>query len=164
MKNLLHAIVSSWVLLSPALLVAATNSASFDRPLVFEPNVGQAPSQVSWTARGQGYQLYLTETGASIVIAEPVPASADSSTNPKRGTRLQGLPKARMSVVGMNLGGSRPWNTVEGLEPTGGVSNYLVGPQKDWHKGIPQYGRVQVKGRLRRHRPGLLWSRSRYGI
>jgi hypothetical protein len=145
MKNLLYAIANIWLLLSPVLLLAHTNSASFDRPLVFEPNVGQAPPQVSWTARGQGYQLYLTKTGASIVLAEPVPASPDSSTNPKRGTRLQGLPQARMSVVGMNLGGSRPWNTVEGLEPTGGVSNYLVGPQKNWHKGIPQYGRVQVK-------------------
>jgi len=146
MKNLLRAIVSSWVLLSPALLVAATHSASFDRPLVFEPNVGQAPSQVSWTARGQGYQLYLTGSGASIVLAEPVPpSSANSSTKPKPGSRLKGLPEARMSVVGMNLGGSRPWNAVEGLEPTGGVSNYLLGPQKEWHKGIPQYGRVRVK-------------------
>jgi Beta-propeller repeat len=146
MKNLLRAIVSGWVLLSPALLVAAPNSASFDRPLVFEPNVGQAPSQVSWTARGQGYELYLTGSGASIVLAEPVPVSAaDSSINSKPSVRPQGLPKARMSVVGMNLGGSRPWNAVEGLEPTGGISNYLVGPQKDWHKGIPQYGRVRVK-------------------
>src|ERR1700733_8235425 len=146
MKNLLSAIVSGWVLLSPALLVAATHSASFDRPLVFEPNVGQAPSQVSWTERGQGYHLYLTGSAASIVRAEPVPASAaNSSTKPKPGPRLKGLPEARMSVVGMNLGGSRPWNAVEGLEPTGGVSNYLVGPQKDWHAGIPQYGRVRVK-------------------
>src|SRR5580704_12357390 len=110
MKNLLRAIVSGWVLMSPALLVAAASSAAptstpFDRPLVFEPNVGQAPSQVSWTARGQGYQLYLTGSGASIVMAEPLPASAaDSPAMPKPATRLQGLPKARMSVVGMNLG------------------------------------------------------------
>jgi Beta-propeller repeat len=151
MKTPLRAIVSSWVLLSPALLVAAPNSDAptsilFDRPLVFEPNLGQSPSQVFWTARGQGYQLYLTGSGASIVLAEPVPASAaDSSINAKPGGRPQGLPKARMSIVGMNLGGSHAWNAVEGLEPTGGVSNYLVGPQKDWHKGIPQYGRVRVK-------------------
>jgi hypothetical protein len=151
MKNLLRAIVSGWVLLSPALLVAASNSASptstsFDRPLVFEPNLGQSPSQVSWTARGQGYQLYLTGSGASIVLAEPAPASAaDSSINSAPGARPQGLPKARMSVVGMNLAGSHAWSSVEGQEPTGGVSNYLVGPQKDWHKGIPQYGRVRVK-------------------
>ena len=151
MKTLLRAIVGCWVLLSPALLVAAPNSAAptstpFDRPLVFEPNLGQSPSQVSWTARGQGYQLYLTGSGASIVLAEPVPASAaDSLINAKPGARPHGLPKARMSVVGMNLGGSHAWNAVEGLEPTGGVSNYLVGPQKDWHKGIPQYGRVRVK-------------------
>src|SRR6202161_4151976 len=124
MKPQLRAIVSSWVLLSPALLVAAPNSAaptstSFDRPLVFEPNLGQSPSQVSWTARGQGYQLYLTGSGASIVLAEPVPASAaDSSINSAPGARPQGLPKARMSVVGMNLAGSHAWSSVEGQEPT----------------------------------------------
>ena len=82
MKKLLRAIVSGWALRSPALLVAASTSTSFDWPLVFEPNLGQSPSQVSWTARGQGYQLYLTGSGASIVLAEPVPASAaDSSIN-----------------------------------------------------------------------------------
>src|SRR3984957_15227403 len=144
MKNLLHAIVSSWVLLSPALLVAATHSTSFDRPLVFEPNVGQAPSQVSWTARGQGYQLYLTGSGASIVMAEPLPRSAVDHSFPIPGRRLGAL-QAKVSVVGMKLDGSHMWNAVEGLEPTGGVSNYLVGPEKDWHKGIPQYGRVRVK-------------------
>lgn len=142
---LLRAVLGAWVL-SPALLVAAPTSAPFDRPLVFEPNVGQAPSQVSWTARGQGYQLYLTGSGASIVLAEPAPTStADASTKPKPGTRLQGLSGAGKSVVSMNLAGSRPWNSVEGIQPTGGVSNYLVGPQKNWHQGIPQYGRVRVK-------------------
>jgi Beta-propeller repeat len=146
MKTSLRAVVYYWVLLVPSFLLAAPNSTHFDRPLVFEPNLGQAPSQVSWTARGQGYQLYLTGSGASIVLAEPVPASAaDSSMNPKPGTRLQGLAKARVSVVGMNLGGSHAWSSVEGQEPTGGISNYLVGPQKDWHRGIPQYSRVRVK-------------------
>src|SRR3984885_8533468 len=130
-------VISCSLLLSPALLVAAPTSASFERPLVFEPNVGQAPSQVSWTARGQGYQLYLTGSGSSIVLAGPAPVSVpDSSTNRKPGARLQGLPSARRSVVDMKLSGSHAWNAVEGMEPTGGVTNYLVGPQKDWPQGI----------------------------
>ena len=77
---------------------------------------------------------------------------------PKPGTRLQGLPKARMSVVGMNLGGSRPWNAVEGLEPTGGVSNYLVGPEKDW-TGYSPIRPSSGERCLRWNRPGLLPSR-----
>ena len=52
--------------LSPALLAAAPSPAAFDRPLAFEPNLGQAPGQFSWTARGQGYQLFLTSSGLSI--------------------------------------------------------------------------------------------------
>jgi hypothetical protein len=149
-KNFLRAIAFCMAILCRIVLAATSNSASFDRPLVFEPNLGQAPAQVSWTARGQGYQLYLTSTGASIVVAEPVaqPAAADASLTAGRpGSRPVGLLKSRVSVVGMNLSGSHAWSAVEGLEPTGSVANYLRGKdQRDWHTGIPQYGRVRVKG------------------
>jgi Beta-propeller repeat len=73
-------------------------------------------------------------------------AAAPASFPGKPGTQLSALPKARVSVVGMTLAGSHPWNSVEGLEPTGGVSNYLIGNRNDWHSGIPQYARVRVKG------------------
>ena len=131
-------------------LGAPSSSAPFERPLVFEPNLGQAPAQVSWTARGSGYELYLTSTGASIVTAEPVaaPPTASPSSIPGRpGGRPSGLLQGRVNVMGMTLAGSHAWTAIEGLEPTGGVSNYLIGQdRKDWHSGIPQYGRVRVKG------------------
>jgi hypothetical protein len=130
-------------------LAATPNPAPFERPLVFEPNLGQSPAQVFWTARGGGYQLYLTSTGASIVLAEPLgefAAAAPASFPGKPGTQLSALPKARVSVIGMTLAGSHSWSSVEGLEPTGGVSNYLIGNRKDWRSGIPQYARVRVKG------------------
>jgi hypothetical protein len=149
-KAILRAMVCCVAIPGPALLAAAPDSVPFDRPLVFEPNLGQAPSQVSWTARGQGYQLYLTASGASIVLAEPVaqPSGDRPSFGADRpGLQKKGLLKARVSVVGMNLGGSHSWDAVEGLEPTGGTSNYLAGKDpKDWHRGIPQYGRVRVNG------------------
>jgi hypothetical protein len=153
-KALLHSIVLSSALLSPSLLAAAPNSASsssghFDRPVVFEPNLGQAPSQFSWTARGAGYELYLSGSGASIVLAEPVavsPAEAIPSIPGRAANGSAASRRARLTVVGMNLGGSHTWSNVQGLEPTGGVSNYMVGKDsKNWHSGIPQYGRVQVK-------------------
>jgi Beta-propeller repeat len=136
-------------LLSPALLAAVSAPTPFDRPLAFEPNLGQAPAQVSWTARGQGYQLFLTSKGASITLAESVaPSVTDTafSLPANLGARQVPLLKGRISVMGMNLVGSHPWSMVQGLEPTGGVSNYLLGKdRKNWHSSIPQYGRIRVK-------------------
>ena len=40
------------------------------RPLVFEPNQGQAPESVKWIARASGYQLLLTTEGATIMFPE----------------------------------------------------------------------------------------------
>lgn len=37
-------------------------------PMHFEPNVGQAADEVRFTARGAGYQLFLTETEAVLVL------------------------------------------------------------------------------------------------
>jgi hypothetical protein len=149
-KALSRSIVLCSALLSPAVLAAAANSVPFQRPLAFEPNRGQAPSEVSWTARGPGYQLYLTSTGASIVLAEPLPQSTPAAPFSPTSRPLapkKHLPNARIRVVGMNLSGSHGWTHVRGLEPTGGVSNYLAGNDaKNWHSGIPQYARLQVNG------------------
>jgi hypothetical protein len=148
-KLFLRSMVLCFAMLSPALMAAAPSPTSLDRPLAFEPNLGQAPGQVSWAARGQGYQLFLTSSGASITVAEPVtpsPADAAFSIPGRPGVQQAALLKGRVSVIGMNLVGSHSWSKVEGLEPTGGVSNYLLGKdRKDWHTGIPQYGRLRVK-------------------
>jgi hypothetical protein len=132
-------------MLSPAMLAAAPNPTTFNRPLAFEPNRGQAPSQVSWTARGEGYQLFLTSSGATITMAEPVaPSPADLHLSiPGRPALLRG----RVSAIGMHLVGSHAWSTVQALEPTGAVSNYLMGSDRTkWRSGIPQYRRLQVNG------------------
>jgi Beta-propeller repeat len=153
------ALLCSFALCSAMLGQTASASASnpvsqqpvpFDRPVTFEPNVGQAPSQVLWSARGSGYQLFLTSSGASIVLAEPLPQSPSansSSLTARPAPRPTAMPKARVSVVGMNLSGSHAWSNVRGLEPTGGVSNYLFGrDRKNWHSNIPQYARLRVDG------------------
>ena len=107
------------------LLPAAAEPQSFRRPLVFEPNLGQAPAGVKWIGRASGYQLLLTNEGATIVVPEsPTPAYA---------------------AVRMNLTGSKAWDEITGLEPTGGVSNYLFGNDpKQWRTGIPHYARLSA--------------------
>jgi hypothetical protein len=55
--------------------------------------------------------------------------------------------KPSYSIVPMKLAGSRPWNDVSGLEPTGGVSNYLRGKDpKNSLTNIPHYARVRAAG------------------
>jgi hypothetical protein len=43
-KAILRAMVCCVAIPGPALLAAAPDSVPFDRPLVFEPNLGQAPA------------------------------------------------------------------------------------------------------------------------
>jgi hypothetical protein len=112
-------------LISTALLVAAPGPQPFHRPLVFEPNRGQAPEQVKWIARASGYLLFITIDGVTMILPND---AADA-----------------YSTVRMKLTGSRPLDTGVGLEPTGGVSNYFLGSDPNtWHKDIPQYSRLSI--------------------
>ena len=53
-RSLLFSLMSSTIFLA-----AASEPAQFRRPLVFEPNRGQAPAAVKWLARGPGYDFFL---------------------------------------------------------------------------------------------------------
>ena len=111
---------------SAAVLAAGTQPQAFRRPLIFEPNQGQAPAQVKWMARGPGYRLFLTSEGVTMTIQEG---------------------EANYSVMRLKLGGSRPWNNLTGLEPTGGVSNYLRSADgKGSVTKVRHYARVTVAG------------------
>ena len=90
-------------------------------PIVFEPNRGQVHQKVRWLARAPGYTLFLTEDEAVLAL--------------------------RGEAVSMKLAGSHAWRTIQGLEPTGGVSNYFLGDDpRRWRTGIPHYRRVKVEG------------------
>lgn len=96
-------------------------------PLLFEPNRGQVEKEVKWLARCRGYTLFLTEREAVMALR-------------------QGKDKPS-SVVRMRLAGSQPWRASEGLEPTGGISNYFLGNDpKKWRTNIPHYRQVKLAG------------------
>jgi hypothetical protein len=123
----------SLCVLTSTFVSAAPQPPPFRRPLVFEPNHGQALAAVKWIARGSGYQLLLTAEGAAITLPDPsekAPLAAGSS-------------KQTYSTVHMKLTGGWPWTGIEGLDPTGGVSNYLLGNDpRQWHTNIPHYARL----------------------
>ena len=93
-------------------------------PMTFEKNLGQTNEQVKFTARGQGYSLFLTPTEAVMTLQQ-------AQSNRPRALR-------------MKLAGANPDPVVTGLEPTGTVSNYYLGsdPSK-FRTGVPHFAKVK---------------------
>ena len=132
------------------LLAAPRPPTSFQRPLVFEPNSGQFPEQVKWIARGPDYQLLFTSEGASFKLfedaSEPRP-SLPSAPGSRPELPSGALRKPSYSTVQMKLTGGRPWAAIKGLEPTGGITNYLLGGQsRNWKTGVQHYSRLSIAG------------------
>jgi uncharacterized protein (TIGR03437 family) len=108
------------VLLTSGIAVTAQSRPTV-MPLVFEPNRGQAAPDVRYLAHGNGFMLFLTDTEAVL--------------------KAGGNDPVRMRLAGANL--RQP---AQGLEATGGVSNYLVGNDKSlWRTNIPQYRSVRYR-------------------
>jgi uncharacterized protein (TIGR03437 family) len=86
-------------------------------PLVFEPNRGQAAPDIQYLTRAHGYSAFLRPTEVTILASRT------------------GAPAVSMAVVG-----ARADAAVEGIEPTGGVSNYLKGPTPSaQYVGVPHF-------------------------
>jgi hypothetical protein len=85
--------------------------------LYFEPNVGQSDAAVHFLARGPGYTIFLTSTGAAV----------------RAGTTL------RMVLVGAN-----PSAAPEASDPRAGRVHYLTATRM--HTGVPTFGQVVYRG------------------
>src|SRR5579862_2466282 len=87
-------------------LLCAAKADSGHVPLHFEPNAGQFDSQVRYVSRGNGYTLFLTDTG--VVMALDGGAAGDA-------------------IVRMKFAGGRPAQRWEALEQQPGITNYFFG-------------------------------------
>jgi hypothetical protein len=96
-------------------------------PLTFEANQGQRDSRVKFSARGQGYGIYLTESDMVLALRQG----------------KDGKPVA----LRMKLAGANPAPTVTALDKLETVVNYFIGndPAK-WRSGVPTYGKVKYEG------------------
>src|SRR5262245_11975366 len=146
-KNILCGMfISGCAVVITANTFAAPGSKAFEHPVVFEPNQGQLASEIQWMARASGYQMLITADSATFVLVEGTGQQLQ-----KDGPRLSPAPAHAVAAtaretVRMKLAGSRGWNA-NGVEPTGGVSNYFIGNDpKNWHSNIPHYGQVRIAG------------------
>src|SRR5215471_8495956 len=94
-------------------------------PLSFEPNQGQARSEVRFLSQGHGYTLLLTQNEAVLAL------------KPREGS----------SIIRMKLVDASSSAQITPLETLPGKANYFIGndPAK-WHTNVPTYSRVQYAG------------------
>ncbi len=100
-------------------------------PLVFTPNVGQEDTSVRFTARGHGYTLQLTASGAVLSLAKD---------------------KEQTGSLRLKVRNARPDVAIEGVDELPAKVNYLIGrdPAK-WRRGIASYHQVAYRSIL----PGI---------
>ncbi|MFB3779165.1 MAG: SBBP repeat-containing protein [Bryobacteraceae bacterium] len=103
--------------------VPAGASRAFENlPAWFEPNLGQAGSEVRYLARGAGYTLTLEQAGAALSL-------------------IDGAQAARLRI---DLAGGNAAPVVEALDRQPARTNYLVGGRPDrWRTGVPHFARVR---------------------
>jgi uncharacterized protein (TIGR03437 family) len=94
----------------------AACAAAYGQRLWFEPNQGQAHTSVEFLAHtSKGYVYFAHD-------------------------------KMAVRDVRMDLVGANKLVKAELEDPTGGISSYFIGrSEKDWHTGIPHYGRIRYK-------------------
>ena len=101
-------------------------------PLHFEANKGQVNESVQFLARGQGYNLYLTDGEATLVLSKPVTAQP-----------FAGEQDPTYSMLHMQLLGANPGLTVVGQEKLPGIVNYFIGNDPEqWQTNIPTFGQI----------------------
>jgi len=99
--------------------------------IFFESNQGQADSQVLYLSHSSRYSLFLTRTGATIVLPGLQKKGPAASAGPARYFRLR-------------FRNANPQTEVTGIEGLPGKSNYFSGPDpRLWHTRVPQFAKVR---------------------
>ena len=148
------------------------NMQSFaQRPLTFEANQGQMPSQVKFRARGDHYSLLLSPGQAEISLHEARPASSQrgvaaagwSYQSPEHESSEQIFAEQRTgelrpaeprpgatspaATVRMTLLRGNAEAVIAGVGETAGRCNYFIGNDAgNWRTGIANYRKVRYAG------------------
>ncbi|MDX6557219.1 MAG: hypothetical protein QOF72_268, partial [Blastocatellia bacterium] len=114
-------------------------------PLSFEQNVGQLDSQAAFSARGAGYNLFLTSTGAVLELRKstPRPIAKSRSESPRDIHRDQERPP---TLLGLKLQGANANASAKGVEELSGRRNYFIGndPAR-WRTDVPTFRAVRYE-------------------
>jgi hypothetical protein len=115
-------------------------------PLAFEANQGQTDPQVKYTARGNGYSVFLTANDTVFAITSAKHPAARPSRIPGMHSQPQATEKMQSAAIDMRLvGGNLKPEIVAGNEIPGVINYYAGSDPKNWHTGVKQYSSVSYR-------------------
>ena len=139
-------------------------------PISFEANHGQTAAEVDFLARGPGYTVFLTPTGAvlSLKASGPRPATGERqgqtpeatgsltqvfSVNPKgEGGRsdeqspVHGESRSPAAALRMEIVEANPQSRPMGRSRLPGLANYFIGRDPEgWRTNVPTFGKVRYE-------------------
>lgn len=124
-------------------------------PLAFEPNVGQNDQQVKYTARGNGYKLFLTSSeaifklhkrGGDSEVRDMMMNRRIGPSGVRSGSRRRAQQKSKelLATVRMSMLGANAAVQVTAGAPQSGKANYFIGNDpSQWHSEVPRFGQVR---------------------
>ncbi|MDX6404180.1 MAG: hypothetical protein QOH70_1635 [Blastocatellia bacterium] len=114
-------------------------------PLSFERNVGQLDSRAQFSARGAGYNLFLTATGAVLELRKSISRriGRTRSESPRDFHRDQEKPP---TLLGLKLQGANANASAKGVDELPGRRNYFIGndPAR-WRTDVPTFRAVRYE-------------------
>jgi hypothetical protein len=115
-------------------------------PLAFEANQGQTDPQVKYTARGNGYSVFLTASDTVFAITSAKHSAARPSRLPGTHSQPQMTEKVQSAAIDMRLvGGNLKPEIAAGSEVPGVINYYTGSDPKNWHTGVKQYSSVSYR-------------------
>lgn len=108
------------------------------RPLDFEPNVGQFRPALRYVAHVPGYALGVSGTGLELEM----PAKVQTHGHPPaKWPRAERLVRVRMRLAGAN-----PNPRASGMNELPGKANYFLGHDpRAWRTDVPTYARIRMR-------------------
>jgi hypothetical protein len=115
-------------------------------PLGFEANQGQTDPQVKYTARGNGYSVFLTANDAVFAVRSAKGGGTQSARTMSAHAPRHVSDKVETASIDMRLVGGNANPEITAGDPLPGIVNHYVGSDpKNWHTGVKQYSSVSYR-------------------
>jgi uncharacterized repeat protein (TIGR01451 family) len=115
-------------------------------PMAFEDNAGQYDDKVKYSARGIGFQIFLTSDEAVLALGKPSTQEdgRDRHSQVDQEAPEQNRATGSGAVLRMKLVGANRRPGVKGENELAAKSNYFVGAKPEhWHTGVAMFEKVR---------------------
>jgi uncharacterized repeat protein (TIGR01451 family) len=116
-------------------------------PIAFTANEGQLDGRVGFSARGSGYQLFLTQGEAVLSLSAPSAQKRPGHDSLPGDEELDAkVATESRAVLRMYLPGANPKARVTGEAPLSGKANYFTGSESGkWRTGVSMFEKVRYQ-------------------